>query len=328
MRNHGALEFPARDAPRTQYEPAPRVSILMPNYNGEKYLEAAVSSALAQQYPNFELIIVDDGSTDRSPEILARIAAERPTHVRLLRHDGHANRGLIETYSLALSQAEGEIVAFHESDDLWHAENLRRKVEVLRQHPEVGVVHGDFQPFGDFRGSLYWALYGWTNRWLLPGRRPYGALGALLLRNPVPSFTHFVVRRSLLDGLPRLGVLARNFDWWVLAHLSARTRFYFIPEKLTSWRVHRTSSHYGPAKVPFGTLRQYLLALYESLLALDEIRQHAGNSNLVRNARDKLSRFEIAVSAGPNRVIPMVLRNPLISLSFLIDSAMRRLLFT
>jgi hypothetical protein len=122
-------------------------------------------------------------------------------------------------------------------------------------------------------------------------------------------------------------MFARNYDWWVLAHLSARTRFCFIPDKLTRWRIHRTSSHFGPAKVPFADMRRYLLAMYDSLLAGEEVRRHEAHASMVRAARDTVSRVDRLARQDRKRLLLLMLRYPLVSFCFLADAALRRVLF-
>jgi hypothetical protein len=248
--------------------------------------------------------------------------------VRILTHEGHQNRGLVESYRLALSRARGSIVSFLECDDLWHPDNLKKKAAILERHPEVGIVHAAFRPFGDFRGSAYWSLYGWANRLQVPVGRPYDAFGPLLVRNTIPSFTHFVARRSLLDLVPRPQGLACNCDWWTLAHASVRARFYFIPETLTSWRIHRTSSNYGPAKVPVRALREYMFAMYDSLLETEEVRANARYREQIERVRTSIQGLEPDMLDERKSLWVSLRRNPVFSLGLLADAALRRVLFS
>lgn len=307
---------------------ASMVSVLLPCYNGAATLEEALRSALDQSYQRFELIAVDDGSTDRSAEILERFAARHPRRIRLYTHDGHVNRGLVATYALALSKAEGSVIAFLEADDVWHPDNLARKVRALEEHPEVGVVHADFEPFGARRGAMYWGLYGWGTRVSLPVERPYSALGALLLRNPIPSFTHFIARRELLEAVPPLRRLWRNCDWWTLAHMSCSTKFLFIPRKLTRWRIHKTSAHYGPVKVPLGDLQDYLLSLHDSLLAVPEVQARPELRLQVEAARRLAMKLEPRMLEDRRSLLASMRETPFTSVCVLADAALRRLLFS
>ena len=106
----------------------------MPVYNGEAFLEAALDSLLAQDYAPFEVVVCDDGSSDRSAEILA----SRP-EVRVVRQE---NRGAAAARNTAIAASRGEFVAFFDADDLWPANRLSLQVDYLVEHSEAGAVLG------------------------------------------------------------------------------------------------------------------------------------------------------------------------------------------
>jgi len=114
---------------------APRVTVLMSVYNGQRFLAEAVDSILAQTYGDFELLVIDDASTDRTAAILASYGDRR---MRVLRNDG--NRGLTRSLNRGLAEARGEIVARHDADDRSYRERLAEQVAFLDRHPEVAVV--------------------------------------------------------------------------------------------------------------------------------------------------------------------------------------------
>jgi glycosyltransferase involved in cell wall biosynthesis len=111
----------------------PPVSVLIPVYNGERFLGEAIDSVLGQDYERLEVIVLDDGSTDRSAEI----AAARP--VRLIQQQ---NGGLPSARNAALAAANGELIGFLDADDLWPPESLQRRAGYLLEHPEVDLVLG------------------------------------------------------------------------------------------------------------------------------------------------------------------------------------------
>jgi len=97
------------------------VSIITPTFNHEAYISDCIESVLAQTYPNWEMIIVDDGSTDRNLEVMSRFKDDR-IRVFPMEHVGLAH--LDDTYNFALEQANGELVAILEGDDYWTANKL------------------------------------------------------------------------------------------------------------------------------------------------------------------------------------------------------------
>jgi glycosyltransferase involved in cell wall biosynthesis len=110
--------------------------------NAERFLREAIESVRSQTYANWELLLVDDGSTDPSTEMARRLAAEFPERVRYLEHGGHQNRGMSAARNLGLRHARGSYVAFLDSDDVWVPHKLEEQVAVLEDHPEAGMVYG------------------------------------------------------------------------------------------------------------------------------------------------------------------------------------------
>jgi glycosyltransferase involved in cell wall biosynthesis len=114
--------------------PDPTVSVIMPVYNGEGYLRAAIESILTQTFSDFEFLILDDGSTDRSSSIISGYDDPR---ISILRH---SNRGLAGTLNRGISLARGKYVARQDQDDISLPERFEKQVEFLERHPTVGLV--------------------------------------------------------------------------------------------------------------------------------------------------------------------------------------------
>lgn len=131
----------------------PLVSIVMIFLNGETYLRQAIDSVLAQTYPHWELLLVDDGSTDASPTIAQRYAAQHPQKIRYLQHEGHQNRGKSTSRNLGIDQAQGSLLTFLDADDEFLPDKLARQVAILQANPQAVMVYGR---------TRYW--YSWTNQ--------------------------------------------------------------------------------------------------------------------------------------------------------------------
>jgi glycosyltransferase involved in cell wall biosynthesis len=111
----------------------PKVSIIMPTYNRAPFLRETIESIRAQSYPNWELIILDDGSDDNTEEIIAGIKDER------IRYFKSGKTGWVSKLrNEGIKRATGELIAFNDSDDLWHPAKLEKQVAALHQHPETG----------------------------------------------------------------------------------------------------------------------------------------------------------------------------------------------
>lgn len=125
--------------------PDPLVSILLPVHNGERYLRQSIDSLLGQSFGDYELLILDDGSTDDSREI-AR--SYEDTSIRVLTQE---NQGLTKSLNRLLKEARGDLIARADADDMYDRERLGAQVRVLDQGPEVGVA-GSFCRFVDDAG--------------------------------------------------------------------------------------------------------------------------------------------------------------------------------
>jgi len=244
----------------------PRVSVLMLNFNYGRFLDRAIQSVLNQTYRNFELIVVDDGSEDDSWDRLIKYQEDFPDNLRVFSHEGHEHLGIVDSFWLAFSKANGSLVAFLDADDYWQECNLGKKVAVFDAHPEVAIVYSEYRPFGEPAETFYWRLYETFCRKEIPFRVPFDLFPTLLRRNAAATFSSFMTRRTFLQAVPIPETSERNYDWWILGHLSLKGAAYFIPEKLVFWRIHRASACYGRVtKVTLGRLFLFLNRYYRSL---------------------------------------------------------------
>lgn len=119
-------------------DPPPLVSVLIAVYNSAPYLPAAIESVLSQTLTNFECLLIDDGSTDRSWQILQTYAAQ-DARLRIFRQE---NQGIARTRNRLLAEARAELIATMDADDIMLPDRLRRQVQFLEDHPEVVCVGG------------------------------------------------------------------------------------------------------------------------------------------------------------------------------------------
>jgi glycosyltransferase involved in cell wall biosynthesis len=120
----------------------PLVSAITIFLNAERFMHEAVASVLAQTYDNWELLLVDDGSTDGSTALAHRYAARHPRQVQYLQHDGHQNRGMSVSRNLGIRHARGKYIAFLDADDVWLPHKLERQLAALGAQPAAGMVCG------------------------------------------------------------------------------------------------------------------------------------------------------------------------------------------
>ena len=137
--------------PRDDRARRPLVSVIVPSYNGAKFLPESLDSILAQTYPNIEIIVLDDASTDDTPAVAARYAG-RITYVRQ-----PANLGQFDNVNDGIARATGEFVAVYHADDIYLPEIVEREVAYLQEHPDVAAVFAS-DIFVDAAGREYGRL--------------------------------------------------------------------------------------------------------------------------------------------------------------------------
>ncbi|SFV32045.1 glycosyltransferase family 2 protein [Thermoflavifilum thermophilum] len=131
----------------------PTVSVLIPFYQAGRFIGEAIESVVMQTYRDWELLLIDDGTTDESAQIARQWAERYPDRIYLLNHPDHSNHGLPAARNLGLSHARGRYVALLDADDVWLPEKLETQIRLARRFPECGL-------FGE--GSLYW--YSWSGQ--------------------------------------------------------------------------------------------------------------------------------------------------------------------
>lgn len=181
---------------------APKVSIICAFLNAERFLGEAIDSVLGQDYAAFELILVDDGSTDSGTAIARGYAERFPDQVRYLEHPGHSNRGASPSRNLGLREARGEYIAFIDSDDVWRPGKLSEQLSIMRANPRIGMLCGQVN---------YWSSWAGGPDKLVPtGNKRDGLsqpLETILELYPLgdahaPCPSDVMIRRAILDDRP------------------------------------------------------------------------------------------------------------------------------
>jgi glycosyltransferase involved in cell wall biosynthesis len=204
----------------------PTVSIVMSTFNGERHLQEAIASLLCQSYADFELIVVNDGSTDTTPIILDSIADPR-----LIVLTNESNMGIACSQNRAMEKARGEFVALQDHDDVSHAERLASQVEFLECHPDIDAV-GSSCLIIDDHGQV-------KGQWELPAA-DLDIKWRLLFRY---SFLHttLMIRRSAIErigGYNESPQFQFSEDYELLSRMAAEHRVANLREPLVSWRQH------------------------------------------------------------------------------------------
>ena len=206
----------------------PLVSVVLPVFNGERYLRQTIDSILNQTYGHFELLVIDDGSEDGTPNVIRAYGDQ----VRFLRQP-HGGASKARNHGLRLSQ--GKYIAMQDADDLWNKDKLALQVEFLEKHPDFGLVHCNCEGI-DEEGRVF-------VHWINSNRTE--ALYRLFMHGHAVGVFSAVFKRDLLD---RSGMFDEEFakaglediDFW--NRLSELTSFHCLSKTLVQHRIHRHSS--------------------------------------------------------------------------------------
>src|SRR5436190_825161 len=144
---------PTRTFDDTRPAAAPRVSVITPFLNAERFIAEAIESVLAQDFHDFELILIDDGSSRKCRDIARNYAVRYADVIRYVSHEGHVNRGISASRNLGVSLARGELVAFIDADDVWAPAKLSEQVAIMDAHPELGMVCGAARYWRSWNGG-------------------------------------------------------------------------------------------------------------------------------------------------------------------------------
>lgn len=181
----------------------PVVSVVTIFFNSEKFIQEAIESVFAQTYNNWELLLVDDGSTDSGTAIALRYAEQYPENVRYLEHERHQNRGMSASRNLGISKAKGEYIAFLDADDVFLPQKLERQVAIIGSNPEAAMVCGPTQLWHSWTGNPKDALLDSMREISVQYDTLFKppALLNLRLRNKAmtPAICGVLVRSSLLE---------------------------------------------------------------------------------------------------------------------------------
>ena len=203
----------------------PQISVIMPAYNAEKTIRQSIESVLNQTFHDFELMVVNDGSTDSTLEIASSIRDER---IKVL---SYANGGPSAARNRGIAHARGEFIAFMDADDLWKANKLEAQLNALQANPKAGLA------------------YCWTD-WIDPLGQPLNkgvydsvegdVFARLLLNNFIANGSNPMVRKSAFD---KVGLFAEELDWgedWEMwLRLAEHYHFVAVRQPLV---LHRRSN--------------------------------------------------------------------------------------
>ena len=288
----------------------PRISVITIFLNAERYMDEAIQSVFAQDFRDFELLLVDDGSSDRSTHIALSYAERFPCKVRYLEHEGHANCGMSASRNLGIRCARGGLMAFIDADDVWEPRKLSEQVAIMEAHPELGMACGAVR---------YWRSWAGQEDRILPT----GVRQDEVVLPPVASITTYPLGSAFApcpsdlllrcDLVKSIGGFEEHFtgprqmyeDQAFLAKLYLEAPVYFSSKVWLNYRQHPDScvaTVKGDGR--YDEVRQYFLEWFDGYLRKRAARSSAPVGRYLRRAlwRYRHPRLHLLVAPCANLV--------------------------
>ena len=202
----------------------PKVSVIIPTYNRDNYLYSAVKSVLNQTFEDFEIIVVDDASTDNTKQIIDKFDDKR---IRYIRHK--ENKGGSAARNTGIKLSKGKFIAFLDDDDLWMPSKLEKQLDHINKNLEIDAV---------YTGAWRINKSGKIIRCNFPSLRG-NIFPDILMKNCVGSCSMVLVRKECFN---RIGLFDENLsagqDWDMWIRLAKHYQFDYVNEPLVLYRVH------------------------------------------------------------------------------------------
>ena len=223
----------------------PLFSVIVASYNYANLIGETLDSLLAQTYQDYEIIIVDDGSSDNSLSVIDKYM-KQSDKIKLYTHPNHQNKGLIETIKLGIQMSSGEYIAFCESDDLWMPKHLEEQAKVIQENSNVFIISNDVEVFGQPESIKIRKKYVQEIKEQLSAGPNHISLDTIREFNTIPTFSCVTIKKWLFNYINFNSPIPAWIDFWVYRQILQRYDLYFLPQKLTRWRMH--NSYNDPTK--------------------------------------------------------------------------------
>jgi glycosyltransferase involved in cell wall biosynthesis len=272
-----------------------KVSVLIPTYNYGKFLGEAIQSVLDQTYKDFEVIVMDDGSTDNTREV---VGGFRDPRIRYVYHD---RTGVSAAENLALRLSNGEYITDMGADDVYLPRNLEMKVNILDSNPDLGLVYSDAYLFDhNTKATLgrLWRDAKGSHPWIKPAKAATQPLKELLRKGCFIQIQTSLIRRCVFEAVGYLDEsLITHEDWELMVRIVQRFSCEMIDVPLVKCRRHTSNLSDNQEKMYRGGVAAGNKVLHHQSLKRDErkiLKQRLLSQHISYGRKALLNNREIA----------------------------------
>lgn len=241
----------------------PTVSVVIATFNRSQYLKEAIRSVLEQTYQDFEIVVVDDGSTDNTRETVTQFANPK------IRYTYQKNSGLCIAYNTGIRNSRGRLIAFLDDDDLWLPQKLELQLKALESSPQAGLVYSDIYNFGYHHPSIPE-----THFQRLQWPPPRGKVLDKLIERCFPQTSTLLIKREVFDQVGLFDVNLPNCqDYDMLFRIAAKFDFEVVNQPLAKYRIHPTQISKNSESVLFCHIYFLNKAIRSSLVNKTTLRK-------------------------------------------------------
>ena len=260
---------------------APRVSIICPFLDAEAFLAEAIESVLGQDFTDFELLLIDDGSSEQSTSIAQGYARRVPGKIQFREHEGHSNRGTSASRNLGFLHARGEYIAYIDSDDVWRSSKLREQIAILDGCAEAAMVCGTVNYWRSWAGGADRLVASGNGRDAL-SRPPRTSLEVYPLGSAdMPCPSDVMVRREIVAEIGGWEEQFTGFydDCAFFSKIFAAFPVWFSTRTWLDYRQHPRSCTASTRADEYSAVRRHFLEWFARYV---EARDIAGKQRVLR----------------------------------------------
>lgn len=216
----------------------PLVSIIIPTFDSAEYILESINSVIEQTYQNWELIIIDDGSTDNTLSLLYLNYGKHKA-IKILYHENHENLGVSKSRKLGIKEASGEYIAFLDSDDFYFPNKIETQIQIFKKHPEVVLIHSRVVFKNENNNNETY-----KNEFILKNEsfKYEFTRFNFLEHNPICN-SSVIVKKETIENIENYFPQVYQYEDWITWILIAnKGLFYYMNEATCTYRFHNKAS--------------------------------------------------------------------------------------